>query len=266
MGIRVFMSYATEDMDAFQIAQIAAWLKRMPGIGEVLYWQEEAHGNISDYMDKSIGSCDVFLLFCSHNALDSSPVRVEWGAALNLGKPIIPIFRNPDNIPPILRQMRGIPFALQNLPSILAKLYSEILEVTRMTEPSTPSSEPPNPLDPEQILPDLVLNRFYMGVVRVSHDPHFFKIRGELLEVRARLQTLLALDSRAEELPKLLQLQGAILTDLRRINETYKNKLKALVMAQYEELHRVRSEIQRDLKALQGRIQKINSLNKGESK
>ncbi|MHA1104449.1 MAG: toll/interleukin-1 receptor domain-containing protein [Promethearchaeota archaeon] len=43
-------------------------------------------------MNDNIGKCDVFILFCSPNALKSKPIEEEWTAANMLGKTIIPVF------------------------------------------------------------------------------------------------------------------------------------------------------------------------------
>ena len=43
-------------------------------------------------MNDNFGKCDLMLLFCSQNALQSQPVNDEWMAAKALNKPIIPVF------------------------------------------------------------------------------------------------------------------------------------------------------------------------------
>ena len=74
MGVLIFISYATKDSNLFHISEIAETLSRKPEIDEVLYWEEDMDDDIIDYMDKNVGKCDIFLLFCSQNALKSEPI------------------------------------------------------------------------------------------------------------------------------------------------------------------------------------------------
>ena len=92
MGILVFVSYATKDVELFKIQRIAEELTKFDEIEDVLYWQEDMQDNIIKYMNDNLERCDVVLLFCSPNALSSVPVEKEWTAADIMGKPIIPIF------------------------------------------------------------------------------------------------------------------------------------------------------------------------------
>ena len=71
MGIIVFASYATKDAGLFHIQELSLGLEIYKDIDEVLYWEEDAHDNITQYMDEYVGKCDIFILFCSPNALKS---------------------------------------------------------------------------------------------------------------------------------------------------------------------------------------------------
>ena len=95
----VFVSYATVDEPVYRIGQIAEILSSRDYIDDVLYWQEDMHDNIIKYMSDNLGKCDVVLLFCSQNALNSGPVEDEWTCAKALGKPIVPVFMNVEHIP-----------------------------------------------------------------------------------------------------------------------------------------------------------------------
>ncbi|MFX1398076.1 MAG: toll/interleukin-1 receptor domain-containing protein [Promethearchaeota archaeon] len=109
-GILVFISYATVDEPIYKIKHFAEELTKLPEIFDVLYWQEDMKDNIVEYMSDNLGKCDVVVLFCSPNSLDSEPVKKEWTAADSMNKPIIPIFKNPEHIPPLLRSRLGIQF------------------------------------------------------------------------------------------------------------------------------------------------------------
>ena len=93
-GISIFLSYTTKDTESFKIKEIAINLSRFPEIEDVFYWEEDMKDNIILYMESTLKRCDVLLLFCSPNALQSAAVEDEWMASLSLKKPIIPVFFN----------------------------------------------------------------------------------------------------------------------------------------------------------------------------
>jgi len=126
--ILVFVSYATIDAEFFKVREIAENLTKKKEITEVLYWQEHMKDNIIKYMSDNLGKCDVVLLFCSPNAFASKPVEEEWTAAAKLGKPIIPIFNNPDHIPPILTTRLGIQFDSFDFEKNIKGIYDLILK------------------------------------------------------------------------------------------------------------------------------------------
>ncbi|MFX1364555.1 MAG: toll/interleukin-1 receptor domain-containing protein [Promethearchaeota archaeon] len=127
-GMLVFVSYATKDADLFNIAELARKLEVYNEIGEVLYWQEDMHDSIIEYMNDNLGRSDVVLLFCSPNALDSVPVKKEWMAAESLNKPIIPIFFKAEHIPPLLSDRLGIEFDNFNFQGNVQEIYELILK------------------------------------------------------------------------------------------------------------------------------------------
>lgn len=108
--VLVFVSYATKDAETFKIKQISEKLTSYPEIEDVLYWQEDLDDNIFEYMNDNLGKCDVMVLFCSKAALKSVPVKKEWTAADAMEIPIIPVFINPDHIPPLLKSRLGFEY------------------------------------------------------------------------------------------------------------------------------------------------------------
>lgn len=127
-GLLVFVSYATKDADLYKISELAHQLEFNKDIAEVLYWQEDMHDSIIEYMNDNLSRCDVVLLFCSPNALDSVPVKKEWMAAEALKKPIIPVFLKPDHIPALLSDRLGIEFDTFNFKNNVKKLHELILK------------------------------------------------------------------------------------------------------------------------------------------
>jgi len=124
----IFVSYATKDAEMFKIGEMTKKLTNFPEIKNVLYWQEHLHDNIFKFMNDNLGKCDVMLLFCSKNSLNSIPVEKEWTAAEAIGIPIIPIFFDVGHIPPLLKSRLGIEYDFNDMDKNLQELRSLILK------------------------------------------------------------------------------------------------------------------------------------------
>ncbi|NVM52192.1 MAG: toll/interleukin-1 receptor domain-containing protein [Candidatus Helarchaeota archaeon] len=124
----LFISYASKDSNKFKIPLIAERLTEFPEIKDVLYWEEDLHDDIISYMNDNLGRCDVFILFCSPNALKSEPVKMEWSAALKIKKKIIPVFLKEEDIPPLLSTKLGIQFKPSAINETIEELYQLILK------------------------------------------------------------------------------------------------------------------------------------------
>jgi hypothetical protein len=127
-SILVFFSYATEDSSFFKIPLIAENLTNFPEIADVLYWEEDAHYNIITYMNENLGRCDIFIIFCSQNALGSKPVEMEWRSALKINKKIILVFLTEADIPPLLSTKLGVKFLPKDINRTIHELYELILK------------------------------------------------------------------------------------------------------------------------------------------
>jgi hypothetical protein len=127
----VFVSYATEDAERFQIARLAETLTRCSGIDDVLYWEADARDDIYQYMNENVGRCDVFLMFCSPNALHSEAVELEWMAALKKKKRIIPIFHREADIPTLLTTKLGVRYKAGDFEGTLRDIHQLILKKTQ---------------------------------------------------------------------------------------------------------------------------------------
>jgi len=126
--ILVFVSYATKDENLFKVKELAEKLTNYKEIEDVLYWQEDMKDNIITYMSDNLGKCDVMVMFCSKNALNSVPIKKEWTAADALGKPIIPVFFDLNHIPPLLSSRLGLEFDFYNMQKNVQELYNLILK------------------------------------------------------------------------------------------------------------------------------------------
>jgi hypothetical protein len=127
MGLIIFISYATMDKDIFHIAELSSKLEKSNEIDEMLYWEEDAYGSITSYMEENVRKCDVFLLFCSPNAKSSKWVKLEWEAAINESKSIIPIFLNIKHVPSLLKSFRGLKFDQFNVEDTIQQLHDLIV-------------------------------------------------------------------------------------------------------------------------------------------
>lgn len=125
----VFISYATIDGDTFQIPKIAQRLVTNHNI-RALYWEKDSGINVIKYMNRNIGKCKAFVLFCSENAINSSSVEAEWTAAFELMQnknlSIIPVFQDSKYIPPLLLPLVRVHYDPSNLDKFEADLVAEI--------------------------------------------------------------------------------------------------------------------------------------------
>ena len=128
MGLKVFISYATADSKRFQIAKFAAKLLEYQGVGDVLYWEKDAHDDIFKYMNDNLGSCDVLIIFCSPDAMGSESVEMEWMAAIKLKKLVIPVFENDQDIPPLLTTKIGVLFDNKSLKKTIDSVYDVMMK------------------------------------------------------------------------------------------------------------------------------------------
>ncbi len=121
-----FFSYSMRDSQLFNIKKIAESLQSYKEIDEILWCEEDTRDNFIKYMDENIGKCDVMILFCSPNALESGFVEDEWMAAHAMKKPIIPVFLNIEHVPPLLRARIGVEFDVFNFKKNIKEIYNTI--------------------------------------------------------------------------------------------------------------------------------------------
>ncbi|MBD3187555.1 TIR domain-containing protein [Candidatus Bathyarchaeota archaeon] len=134
MGCSVFISYATCDFENYNISEIARSLEATDGISRVIYYQREKYIDIIKFINENIRLCDVMVLFCSKEACESDYVSMEWMSFLKLKKPVIPIFTEQDQIPPLLTTKRGVQFdpsCFGKCLSMLKQLICEEAEITK---------------------------------------------------------------------------------------------------------------------------------------
>ncbi|MFX1254070.1 MAG: leucine-rich repeat domain-containing protein [Promethearchaeota archaeon] len=150
MGLLIFVSHSAIDVQIFRIPEIAKNLTAYKEIDNVLYYEGDMPGNFIKYIRDNLDKCDVMLLFCSPNALQSPHVEKEWTAADASDKPIIPVFVKTEHIPTLLRARVGIEFDIFDLQINIQKLHDLILMKAKKydlpvskVQPSVKKDSPP---------------------------------------------------------------------------------------------------------------------------
>ncbi|MFX1499726.1 MAG: TIR domain-containing protein, partial [Promethearchaeota archaeon] len=128
---KVFLSYSTLDSEYFQIPRVVKLLGNYPKIDKVLYWEADSARNIVDYMEDTLKSSNIFILFCSENSAKSSAVKDEWQAAFQLRKKklikLIPVYEKEEHIPVLLMPLLSVKYSKEGFQEFIQKLYEEIL-------------------------------------------------------------------------------------------------------------------------------------------
>ena len=69
--MKVFISYASEDLNQFKIPEIATYLENQSEIQNVYYWERDNNSNMTivEYMEQSILNSNVVLAISSPHSL-----------------------------------------------------------------------------------------------------------------------------------------------------------------------------------------------------
>jgi len=143
MGIKIFISYATEDSNKFRIREISEKLSAYPQIDEAVFWEGDVKEDIVEYMNEKIPRCDIFILFCSEASFSSRAVRIEWKTAFNSDRVIIPVFESPEYIPPILGSNLGCKFDPNDFSNTISDICRECLSRYEISQKKKKAIEEP---------------------------------------------------------------------------------------------------------------------------
>ena len=111
--IKIFVSYATEDAESFQIKRIIEYLELQTEIiDKVYYWQRDTKGgqDFIVYMREKIKESDFILFICSETSKLSQPVNQEIGITIGLEKEKMAIFKVQEDVPDVLGKLRGVEY------------------------------------------------------------------------------------------------------------------------------------------------------------
>ncbi|MHA2283823.1 MAG: toll/interleukin-1 receptor domain-containing protein [Promethearchaeota archaeon] len=123
----IYLCYAEKDTELFNISEVSKKLQSYNDIKEVFYWQKHWETNI---IKSKLERCNVFLLFCSENALESKAVNNEWTTADMMSMLIIPIFLDSNHVPTLLKSRLGMKFDLTDFDKNIERLHKLILRKT----------------------------------------------------------------------------------------------------------------------------------------
>ncbi|MFX0060943.1 MAG: toll/interleukin-1 receptor domain-containing protein [Candidatus Hermodarchaeota archaeon] len=146
--MKIFVSYAIDDLELFQISKIVAELEKYPTVENLYYWDRDSDSSqtIPEYMENSIKESDIFLVFCSELSKKSKAIAFELDTAKSLGKRIVPIFRDIEHVREDIRKYRGVELGKEDFEEFFANLYliltgeeiptrkPEVLEILRKIE------------------------------------------------------------------------------------------------------------------------------------
>lgn len=138
--MKIFISYATQDLQSFKISDIVQFLEGQKEIEKVWYWDRDSKdfSSIISYMEFGITNCDVFLAISTKASYISAPVNQEIDLAIYSNKKMIPVFVNIKDVRPLLRPKTGVKFKskdfqgfLTNLLFILTNKQKKVSEISK---------------------------------------------------------------------------------------------------------------------------------------
>lgn len=126
--MKIFISYASEDLEEFRIHEIANYLEEKGDVEYVFYWDRDNRSNqtIVQYMEEGIQDSKIFIAISSGNSLDSNPVRQETDFAIYMNRQIIPIFKNLNHVRAFIKTHRGLQFQEDDFEDFLEDIYDLI--------------------------------------------------------------------------------------------------------------------------------------------
>lgn len=101
--MKLFISYATQDLQSFRISEIVQFLEAQKEIEKAWYWDRDSKDftSIISYMEFGITNCDVFLAISTQVSYSSAPVNQEIDLAIYSNKILIPVFKNISDVRPL---------------------------------------------------------------------------------------------------------------------------------------------------------------------
>ena len=121
--IKIFFSYSEEDNQIYKINKLADLLEQIKAIDKVYYWERDATGSIIDYMNERVPEVDSCIFFYSERTNERSGVRMERDMAVYHNKHIIPVFKDINHVPPIIRFNSGVDISGKEPFEVVDKMY-----------------------------------------------------------------------------------------------------------------------------------------------
>ncbi|MHA1987417.1 MAG: TIR domain-containing protein [Promethearchaeota archaeon] len=124
--MKVFLSYASVDLDSFKIPEIVDLLESQPGVDKIYYFHRDCKDSIIKYIEKSIQISKYTIFMCSENSNRSDSFRQEVELVTIAHKNWIPVFRDFNDVPFILQTIKGIKFNDNDFQGFLKALYYKL--------------------------------------------------------------------------------------------------------------------------------------------
>jgi len=160
--VKVFFSYATSDREIYKIPQVAKLLGAKSYVDVVFYWEESASGSIIEYMNNGVKASDTCVFFYSKSAASSEAVKRERDMAVYQGKHIIPVFKDINDVPEILRIETGVDASNKTIEEVTNKIYHLIdlrfEDLNRKIEEHMP------------ILKAILQNKIHVSLKELAHE------------------------------------------------------------------------------------------------
>ncbi len=123
----IFCSYANEDFKMFEIDEITKYLENKPGINRVFYWGRDSTGSIVEFMNQKLPTSDSCIFFYSEHTEKSTAVRRERDMAIYHNKHIIPIYKDIEDVPPVIRIETGVNCKFRTPEEVAEQIYRLII-------------------------------------------------------------------------------------------------------------------------------------------
>ncbi len=157
--MRIFISYAHDD--EYLVRQLVDILIA----GNHIPWFDHrllAGRSWQDQLLEAIAACDVFLYALTPESLDSKWCWWEFGQAVQMGKPILPVLMQRVDLPDVLSRQQYVDFSKGPTPPAVARLLAGVPNAepippeTMPAMPDEPGGRPERPVEDTASLADVL--------------------------------------------------------------------------------------------------------------
>ncbi len=130
-SVMIFTSYSRQD-EVF-VNKLAQSLQRDLSASHIQIWLDQLHIPTGAKWDreiqKALNDCKAMLLVLSKHSVDSDNVNDEWNYCMENKKPIIPILKEPCDVPFRLRRLQYVDFTTLEYDIALARIHAALIDI-----------------------------------------------------------------------------------------------------------------------------------------